>query len=1227
MPITIQCPNPVCQQTVSVSDALSGRSVKCRKCGTAFVATPTLDHRRSDTRPSSTAAGGGAFAALPADFGRYRVLQLLGKGGMGAVYLAVDSQLNRRVALKVPFFNAREEPRRAERFIREARSAACLHHPNICTVFDAGEIDNRPFITMALIDGQPLDDLFSETQLLPVPTVLTIVRQVAVALQKAHDQSIVHRDLKPANIMITPDGEPIIMDFGLAKLVGEADAAETRLTQEGALLGTPRYMAPEQVHADQTAIGPATDVYALGVILFELLTGKPPYSGPLMSMLTQIASAPVPAPRDLRPELDERLSQLCRKAMAKSPADRFSSMKELAEALRQCQMEAATLSPGVHSAALPPAGLPTVSGPPETIAAADSLPPNLDQAAIAAAVPKAPTGVPAAGETAAVASAAQPTLAVEQTPPAAPAAPGSVPAARSTPGKGRRPVSRSGPAAAAPASQPPATQPPAQQRISPAQLLRGMRRKLLAAGQFMVADSTRMALTISGGGVLMFLLLICAISLSRSLRHSESRRSTESAAGAAEVVTTVTDGASDTPPAEDSAGSGITTADTSAPVMVPNPIDGAGPASQADTPQNAPQGTTPDIVPLTESAEPAGEFVDMFNVDYLMGGWVAIGNTVWSRQNDILSSSSGVSILLSDLEYGDFELQLEYRMSAGTDSGVFVRIPRDTNGLDRNGSTLLEVQLLDDTHPNNRSSAYASGSVRGLFPQINRPTITLGDWNSLRVLLLDSQITVLINGTLTANGRVVSSASVPSAVPGLTNAAGRIGLQRQFGGSVEFRNMRIRPLRAATVGAATVGAATVGATSGNAATASPVAGSAATTGTLSTTAVAPTTAARADGWKPLWNGRDLTGWTIVKGTPGNWTIRDSPDRPGTSELVAATLLPDQESWLLTDNRYQDFTVRFWYRLRPDAETSGGLGFHLSLSDFKHMPLKLMDDNDLSDWANQRNERTGALWALTSAGPVTIIPPRKPARLQSGSQPGEGWNLAELSVIDENLQLTINGGLVQSLNLTSESKRQGGIPWLNRRSGHFGLQIRNGSIQFRDMEIQIPPARPPAVSVPATSDADTPAPTTRTAATAAPESPGIPNDARVFQGKSYKVYTEVLSWRQAETRSQWQGGQLAIADSYATNQFLTGLLRDSGLQEAWLGASRAAAARHWTWTDHSRLNYTDWAPGCPSDNRSSSGFLMLWLGDQKQYAGNGKWRDAPNVADGYRPGYICEWTAP
>ena len=333
MPMLVQCPNPACRASCSVAEPSSGGHFKCPKCAKPFVVKPTVDGQKGDTNQSQPSSNTNPFPVLPAEFGRYRILQLLGRGGMGAVYLAQDSQLGRQVALKVPFFDASESPQRVERFVREARSAAVLDHPNICTVFDAGQINGRPFITMAYIAGTPLEQEIDPEVPMPQVRAAEIVRKIALALEHAHRKGIVHRDLKPANVMMAADGEPVVMDFGLAKRVADVDPNEAKLTRVGGLLGTPSYMSPEQVKGEVSAIGPATDVYALGVMLFEMLTGKTPYTGSMGVVMGQILAAPVPPVKEFRPDVDARLDAICRKAMAKEPADRFPSMAELANVL------------------------------------------------------------------------------------------------------------------------------------------------------------------------------------------------------------------------------------------------------------------------------------------------------------------------------------------------------------------------------------------------------------------------------------------------------------------------------------------------------------------------------------------------------------------------------------------------------------------------------------------------------------------------------------------------------------------------------------------------------------------------------------------------------------------------------------------------------------------------------------------------------------------------------
>lgn len=263
-------------------------------------------------------------------FGRYRILKTLGEGAMGSVYLALDTQLNRKVALKIPKVDAEADTRFIERFLREARSAATLSHPNICPVYDVGEIEGTHFISMAYVQGHPLSDFVNPDKPQRDRNVAYVVRRIALALHEAHINGLVHRDVKPANIMIDQRNEPIIMDFGLARQMDDADA---RLTRDGAILGSPAYMSPEQIEGDVSRIGPASDIYSLGVILYELLTGQLPYQGTVASIIGQIVSKDPPHPKQLRPDVDLRLAEICLKAMAREVEDRYRSMREFADVL------------------------------------------------------------------------------------------------------------------------------------------------------------------------------------------------------------------------------------------------------------------------------------------------------------------------------------------------------------------------------------------------------------------------------------------------------------------------------------------------------------------------------------------------------------------------------------------------------------------------------------------------------------------------------------------------------------------------------------------------------------------------------------------------------------------------------------------------------------------------------------------------------------------------------
>lgn len=268
--------------------------------------------------------------SLPEVFGRYRIVRRIGQGAMGAVFLAADTVLVRQVALKVRTNSATGEERALERFRREARYAAVLQHPNICPVYDVGEIDGIDYIALAYLDGVPLSQLLAQGPLPGQQRIARIVRDIASALHHAHQRGVVHRDLKPANIMIDREERPILMDFGIAaRLTGDP-----RITRTGALMGTPAYMAHEQVHGNAAAVGPSVDIYSLGVILYEMLTGQWPFPGnDPEEIFHQLAYGEPRRPRELQPDIDGRLETICLKMIARQPEDRYASMQHVVEDL------------------------------------------------------------------------------------------------------------------------------------------------------------------------------------------------------------------------------------------------------------------------------------------------------------------------------------------------------------------------------------------------------------------------------------------------------------------------------------------------------------------------------------------------------------------------------------------------------------------------------------------------------------------------------------------------------------------------------------------------------------------------------------------------------------------------------------------------------------------------------------------------------------------------------
>src|SRR5215510_11751927 len=319
-----RCHNPL------DTDAPAGLCPNCLFQLALEPSTAVLD-APDDSDPSSpdydlaTAARPGARQTL----GDYELLQEIARGGMGLVYKARQLSLNRIVALKMMLPSLLASATEAQRFRVEAEAAANLQHPNIVAIHEVGEHDGRLYFSMDYVEGQSLAALVREHPL-PEETAARHVKTAAEAIHYAHRQGFLHRDLKPSNILIDESNQPRITDFGLAKRMD----SDSRLTITGAVLGTPSYMSPEQAAGKSDQVGPASEVYSLGAILYELLTGRPPFQAatPLDTVLLVLNSEPV-SPRLLAPRLDRDLETICLKCLEKERRRRYQSAQELADDL------------------------------------------------------------------------------------------------------------------------------------------------------------------------------------------------------------------------------------------------------------------------------------------------------------------------------------------------------------------------------------------------------------------------------------------------------------------------------------------------------------------------------------------------------------------------------------------------------------------------------------------------------------------------------------------------------------------------------------------------------------------------------------------------------------------------------------------------------------------------------------------------------------------------------
>lgn len=888
----------------------------------ASAALATNNQAASDTHPKQS----DDFTNLPVEFGRYRILKQLGTGAMGKVYLAHDTQLDRQVALKTPQFRSNRNEELITRFYREARSAAKLQHRNICQVYDVGEIDGRHFISMAFIDGRCLADYIASGKQSAIRSCCLLVLRLANGLSEAHRHNVVHRDLKPGNVMVDQKQEPIIMDFGLAL---QTDS-QSRMTHEGSLLGSPAYMSPEQIQGKHSQVGPTTDIYALGVIFYELLTGELPFQASSLGELAyKIISTDPPKLSTLRADVDPTLAAIVEKMMAREAAERYQSMEEVAQTIRQYLSSATAIENETPSRA-------TQADMPSPVPTSQPIP-------VAQPVPAAkpiPSEQPSLHNVA-----AQLDVAPQKT---------------SQRFSGRRAN-------------------PIWPWIVGASLCGG----LLILAAVMLLKTPYGTLRIETIGDLPNLEVLVdgnVVRLNEPTSTSATEHQLQLKLGEATLalapgsdafvlngngperrISVQVEGGTLTSDKLTVARNGVTLLR-----LQLLPSDEPKVATSSKTPSTAsPAAADASSSPMLQAAFPTGDVVAPFpapGFDPLfngknLDGWDVFGHSGWSVQNGELVGTAPNDQnkvhgwLMNRGDFEDFELRLEYRLPPGGNSGVYIRAvpnPSEINEFDMN-----EVQLLDDTslryddvRPNMRNAAL--WKVWPASPSLKLPP---NQWHRLTIRVQGDGIQIWSNDVKVTAGKLPSEKSIGK----------KIGLQL-MSSEVRFRNIQVRDLQPRSE--ASVPQTTIP-----------------SRGAFGSPPSQPTPSVPAAPSFTSLIGKDLSGWAQL-GSDG-WSVRNG--------ILIGNPPPNQprfKRWLMNTGSYENFELQFEYQLEPGGNSGVFIravrDAALSVTgDFYE--VQLLDDTAPKYAQDPTTHLNGALWKALPASPSLRLPPKQWHRMTIRAQ--------------------------------------------------------------------------------------------------------------------------------------------------------------------------------------------------------------------------------------------------